>query len=209
MKNFRKNILTLGLAILIPQLSWGLATLRATYTGLVSKDALKDACVGTTCATNSPAMVPLYGLGADAIISLPLIPFGFGVRYENLGLSASSGSVEADAKLNRTALLINYRFIDTIIHFGLIGSFGLTHSGGMTVKVSNTNAVDYSGDNFTTYSLGAELEVKPLIVLPLVVGAEAGYMGANWKGAKDSVSSNTKDLDLSGTYAKLFIGLDF
>lgn len=194
--------------LLFPMSSWALLTARATYGGLVSKDALKDVCVGTTCAGSSPAMVPLYGLGADLIIKLPLVPIGFGVRYENLGLSATSGSIEASAKLTRTSVLINYRFIDTIIHFGLIGSYGLSHSGGMSVKSAGSTVVDYTGDNFTTYSAGLELEIKPLIVLPLIIGAEGGYMGANWKGPKDSVSGNTKDLDLSGTYLKVFLGLD-
>jgi len=162
--------------LLFPLSSWALVTARATYGGLVAKDVLSEACAGTSCATTAPAMIPLYGLGADLIVKLPLIPIGFGVRYENLGLSATSGSVEGAAKLTRTSALINYRFIDTIIHFGLIGSYGLSHSGNMSVKSGGTNVVDYSGDNFTTYSAGLELEVKPLIVLPLIIGVEAGFM---------------------------------
>ncbi|MFN3697618.1 MAG: hypothetical protein ACK4VO_09260 [Pseudobdellovibrio sp.] len=194
--------------ILFPMSSWALLTARATYTGLVSKDALSEVCSGTSCAGQTPSMVPLYGLGADVIVKLPIIPIGFGVRYENLGLDATSGSIEGHAKLTRTAALINYRFIDTIIHFGVIGSYGISHSGNVSVKSGNTNVVDYNDGSFSTYTAGLELEVKPLIVLPLIVGAEAGYMSAKWNDAKDSIASTKKDVDLSGSYIKFFLGLD-
>jgi len=194
--------------LFFPMSSWALFTARATYTGLVSKDALSDVCASTSCSGQTPAMVPLYGLGADVLVKLPIIPIGFGVRYENLGLSATSASIEGNAKLTRTAALVNYRFIDTIIHFGVIGSYGLSHSGNVAVKSSGTNIVDYNDGSFSTYSAGLELEVKPLIVLPLIVGAEAGYMGAKWTDAKDSVTSTKKDVDLSGSYVKFFLGLD-
>ena len=194
--------------LLFPMSSWALFTARATYTGVVSKDALKDVCAGTTCEGQSPDMVPLYGLGADVIVKLPLVPIGFGLRTEKLGLDVSKNGIEGEAKLNRTAALINYRFIDTIIHFGLIGSYGLDHSAGIRVAQNGSNIVDYTGGSLKSYSLGLELEVKPLIIIPLIVGAETGIMNTKWSGASDSVGNVSKDIDLSGTYIKFFLGID-
>ena len=196
------------LVLLFPLSSWALFTARATYTGVVSKDALKDVCAGTVCESNHPDMVPLYGLGADVIVKLPLIPIGFGIRTEKLGLDVSKNGIEGEAKLNRTAALINYRFIDTIIHFGLIGSYGLDHSAGIRVAQNGSNVVDYTGGSLKSYSLGLELEVKPLIIIPLIVGAETGIMNTKWSGATDSVGNVSKDIDLSGTYIKFFLGID-
>lgn len=194
--------------LLFPMSSWALFTARATYTGVVSKDALKDVCAGTACEGQSPDMVPLYGLGADVIVKLPLVPIGFGLRTEKLGLDVSKNGIEGEAKLNRTAALINYRFIDTIIHFGLIGSYGLDHSAGIRVAQNGSNIVDYTGGSLKSYSLGLELEVKPLIIIPLIVGAETGIMNTKWSGASDSVGNVSKDIDLSGTYIKFFLGID-
>lgn len=196
------------LVILFPVSSWALFTARATYTGLVIKDALKEACSGTSCDGLAPDIVPLYGLGADVLVKLPLIPFGFGLRTEKLGLDASKSNVSGEAKFSRTAALVNYRFIDTIIHFGLIGSYGIDHSASINVKNGGSSYVDYSGGDIQSYSLGLELEVKPLIVIPIIVGAESGIMKADWKNAKDSISGNTKSINLDNTYIKFFLGLD-
>ena len=196
------------LILLFPMSSWALFTARATYTGVVAKDALKDVCAGTTCEGLAPDMVPLYGLGADVIIKLPLVPVGFGLRTEKLGLDVNKNGVEGEASLNRTAALINYRFIDTIVHFGLIASYGLDHSANIRVAQNGSNTVDYGGGSLKSYSLGLELEVKPLIIIPLIVGAETGIMNTKWSGATNSVNSATKDIDLSGTYIKFFLGID-
>lgn len=196
------------LVLLFPMSSWALFTARATYTGLVAKDTLKNACAGTPCDGLAPDMVPLYGLGADVIVKLPLVPIGFGLRTEKLGLDVNKNGVEGEADFSRTAALINYRFIDTVIHFGLIASYGLDHSAGLKVTQNGTNHVDYGGGDIKSSSIGLELQVKPLIVLPLIVGAETGLMKAEWKNARDSVSSNTKTIDLDNTYIKFFLGLD-
>lgn len=204
MKAIKYVLMTL---LFFPISSWALFEARLSYTGLVSKDAVADVCTGV-CTGTIPGMVPLYGLGADAIISLPLVPFGFGLRHEKLALSGSTSNMSAEANLTRTAVLMNYRLIDTIIHFGPIASYGLSHTGGMKISQNNSTLLDYSATSATTYSLGLELTVKPLIVIPIIVGAEAGYMGAKMNNVRDSVSGNSKDIDMSGTYMKVFLGLD-
>lgn len=196
------------LVLLFPMSSWALFTARATYTGIVAKDTLKDACAGTSCDGLAPDMVPLYGLGADVIVKLPLVPIGFGLRTEKLGLDVNKNGVEGEANFSRTAALVNYRFIDTIIHFGLIASYGLDHSASLRVANSTSNYVDYGGGDIKSASIGLELEVKPLIVIPIIVGAETGLMKAEWKNARDSMSNNTKTINLDNTYIKFFLGLD-
>lgn len=196
------------LIMIIPHFAWSLVTLRGTYTGLVSKDVFSKACEGSSCSS-IPKMVPLFGLGADVLFKLPLLPFGFGLRNENLTADNTAQNTEALVKLNRTALLLNYRFIDTIVHFGVVGTHGINHTSNITVKNSGLNAVDYGNGNWATTSFGVEFEVKPLILFPLVVGAEGGYLMAEWSDAKDSVAQIQKNMNLSGTYLKVFVGLDF
>lgn len=195
--------------LLLPVSSWALFEARASYGVLASKQDIADICQGS-CTTpgNAPAIVPTVGLGVDAIVKLPLIPIGFGLRYENMGLKADTSSIEAKIDYTRTALLLNYRLIDTIVHFGPIASYGLSHSGSMTIKEGGVSKVDLTPSSITSYSIGLELEVKPLIVVPIVVGAEAGYMGMKWTDVTNSVDASKKNVDLSGTYFKIFLGLD-
>lgn len=196
--------------IATPISSWALFEARLTYGSLASQQSITDICQGSCVApSNAPSIVPTFGLGADAIISLPMIPIGFGLRYEDMKLSTSSSNIEADLKYTRTALLLNYRFIDTIIHFGPIASIGLSHSGNLNIKESGTTRVDVSPGSVSSYSLGLELGAKPLVVIPLKIGAEAGYMMYDWGTMTNSVDGTQKDVNLSGYYLKAFLGLDF
>lgn len=201
---------TLLLSILIlPTSSWALFEARATYGSLISKQDLTELCQGScTTPTNAPGIIPTYGFGADALVKLPLIPFGFGLRYESQGLSASQSGIDADIKYTRSAVLVNYRLIDTIVHFGPIASYGISHTGSMTIKQNSASVVDISSSSMTSYSLGFELEVKPLIVIPIIVGAEVGYMGFKWDEVKNSLDTTKKNIDLSGSYFKVFLGID-
>lgn len=192
-----------------PLSSWALFEARLTYGSLASQQDLSSVCQGScTAPSNAPAIVPTFGFGGDAIIKLPVIPFGFGLRTEDMKLSASTSSIDADIKYKRTALIVNYRFIDTLIHFGVIGTYGLSHSGNITIKEGGTTKVDVSPNSPSSYSLGLELEAKPLVVVPIVVGAEAGYMSFKWGSSTNSVDSSKKDIDLSGSYLKVFLGID-
>ncbi len=196
------------LALLTPFTANALVTARATLGAVQSKQKLSDICPNCTNSAGAPEVGPLANYGFDGLISLPLIPFGFGIRYETMSVGTTTGNFEASLKTSRTALLVNYRFIDTIIHFGPIASYGLTHSGSMSLKEGGTSRIDITASAITSYSLGLELEVKPLIVIPLIVGVEAGYMGYKWNEVTNSVDGTKKSLDMSGTYMKAFIGID-
>ena len=208
MKNYLSKILFLAVAA-APMSSWALFEARLSYGSLASGQDLKAICQGScTTPANAPAIVPTFGLGVDAIVKLPVIPFGFGIRNEDMKLSASASGIDAELKYTRTAVLINYRLIDTVIHFGPIASFGLSHTGSMSLKEGGTTKVDLSPGTITSYSAGLELLAKPLIVIPLTVGAEAGYMSFKWGQVTNSVDQTKKDVDLSGSYIKVFLGLD-
>lgn len=206
-----KKFLSVLLLLILPQVSHSIVTLRGSYGGLLSeKIKLNELCQGScTNAQNAPSTsLPNIGFGADAIIKIPFFPFGLGVRYEKLGLKADSNGIVGESDLTRTAAIINYRFIDTIIHFGIIGTYGINHSGSMTIKENTNLVMDLKPGKIESVSLGLELEVKPLIVLPLIVGAEAGYQMYKWNQTVNSVNSTTKDMDLSGPYVKVFLGFD-
>lgn len=193
----------------VPLSSFALFEARLTYGSLASAQNLSTVCQGScTSASGAPAIIPTVGLGVDAIVELPMIPIGFGIRTEDMKLSASASSIDAEVKFNRTAVLLNYRLINTIIHFGPIASIGISHTGNVNIKEGGTTKVDLSPTTLSSYSLGLELGVKPLIVLPLTIGAEAGYMSFKWGDVTNSVDSSVKNIDLSGYYFKVFLGLD-
>lgn len=208
MKRFFTKIMFAALT-LAPLSSWALFEARLTYGSLASQQSLADICQGS-CGTpsNAPAIVPTFGLGVDAIVELPFFPMGLGIRTEDMKLSASTSSIEGELKYTRTAFLINYRLIDTIVHFGPIATFGISHTGSMNIKENGVTRVDLSPGSLSSYSVGLELGVKPLVVIPLKIGAEAGYMSFKWGEVTNSVDSTKKNVDLSGMYVKVFLGLD-
>jgi hypothetical protein len=201
---------TLISTLLIPVSSFALFEGRLTYGPyLTSGDPVSDICSGNAACTGTvPSKLPLPFMGADVLVKLPLIPFGFGMRYEKLTASGSSSNMDATASFNRTALLVNYRLIDTILHVGPIFSYGLSHSGSIEMSQNGTKILDYSSSSGESYSLGLEVGIKPLIIIPLKIGAEAGISQFKFKNAQDSLGSTPKDIDLSGNYFKVFLGLD-
>lgn len=185
-----------------------LVDVRVTYGGLGAKSFVADTC-GSACTGTLPSITPFIGLGGDVIVSPPLFPFGFGLRYEKLGISASASGVEVSAEVERIAAILNYRIIDTILKIGPIMTVGISNQAKMKVTESGVIKADYSSSTSDSASVGLEVGIKPLIVIPLAVGAEAGYQYMKIKGAKDTQSTNNKDIDLSGVYLKAYVGLSF
>ncbi len=193
-----------------PLSSMALFEARATFGPTVpSGDPVSNLCSGNgLCTGTLPGKLALPFAGADVMVKLPLIPFGFGLRYEKLSASGSSSNMDVTASFNRTAVLLNYRLIDTILHVGPIASYGISHSGSISMNQSGGKIFDYSTSTGTSYSLGLEVGIKPLIIVPLTIGIEGGINQFKYTDAKDSLGSATKDIDLSGNYLKIFLGLD-
>lgn len=174
---------------------------RLTYGALASKPDLATIYNGTTSV---PAVAPNVGVGFDAIFIVPIIGIGGGLRYENLGFTASSGSLEYKSQATRTSILLNWRLIDTLMYLGPIASIGMTHTNSMKWS-EGANRAEFAPDSSASYTVGLEAGVG---LLGFLVGAEAGYQNMKWNRMKDSTGTitNTPDLDMSGTYFKIILG---
>lgn len=141
--------------------------------------------------------LPAFGL--DVLVDLPLVPFGFGVRHEQLGGSISPTGYEVTLQAQRQSLLINKRLLDFIGYLGVIGSLGINHSNEYVLKVGSSTLRDEKPSTNFSYSIGVEAGAN---LLGFQMGAEAGYMSYVMKGKSEEV-------DLSGLYAKLMVGIGF
>lgn len=182
---------------------------RVHYGFSTPKQNISDLCSGCANSNASPEIPANYGIGADALIKVPVftLGFGFGIRYENLGFSANTDTITAKASTTRTAFLMNYRFIDTLIFLGPIASYGLSHSGNFSITETGTKIAEYSGGSISSYSVGVEAGVK---LIAFNIGAEIGYMDEKWKGATSQQGSGaTRDINFSGNYGKIHLGFSF
>lgn len=185
------------------QSAHALVEARLSYGLLGSKPDLSTIYNGTTTV---PAIVPNMGLGVDALFIVPLVGIGGGLRYENLGFTASSNGLEYKSQMTRTSLVVNYRIINTIMYLGPIATMGMSHSNNIKWTDSNTGiSADLTPDSSSSYTVGLEAGVS---LIGFIVGAEVGYQNMKWSTLKDSkgVIPTTPDLDMSGTYAKIMFG---
>ncbi len=157
----------------------------------------------------------MYTIGGDGIFTLPFVPIGVGARYEWIGIpDQESEDIEFSFSTSRLSLLVNYRILDMFFFLGPIATLGLYHS--LEFKVDGESGgidFDLEVDSYraTSYSLGIEGGVSLGLFL---VGAEVGYMHWSFEGLKDGDSHLTnddafKEIDLSGLYGKLLVGLSF
>jgi hypothetical protein len=152
------------------------------------------------------ALAGLLAYGADVIVSPPLLGVGFGLRYEAAGQKVAAGGAEIDLKATRVAAVVNYRLIETGIFLGPIATLGLTHSLSLAATGSGYGS-SIDGSNATSYSLGVEGGVN---LLGLVLGAEVGYQAWTVKELKSGGSVIAdKKADLTGIYARAFVGFGF
>lgn len=193
--------LAFGMTISLP--AHALFEARLTYGLLGSKPDLAPLFTAAP-AGSLPSVAPTYGLGADFIVSPPFFPIGVGLRYENMGLDVSSGAYQFKASYTRTAFLLNYRLIDTLMFLGPIFSYGLSHSGELKANQNGVETGKWTSDKISSYSVGLEAGVK---LIGFHLGAEAGYEDFRWKDAKNSYNAaSSQDINMSGTYAKVLLG---
>jgi hypothetical protein len=154
-----------------------------------------------------PALYQMSGLGLDAILDLPLVPVGFGLRYEMMGSEDSLAGLTRTFKMNRLAVLVNKRLLDFGIFLGVIGSFGLTHDTSYKLAAGGSSAT-YTADSTFSASVGAEAGMN---LLGMLVGAELGYQTIKAKDFKDGTTpiTNNPEMDITGIYAKVNVGIGF
>lgn len=201
MKQFLTCSLALALCSLFTSSAHAIFDVRLTYGLLASKPSMTPLFPNQT---ELPTVAPTYGLGADFIVSPPLFPLGFGLRYENMGVEATVNTLEFKANYTRTAFLLNYRLIDTLVFVGPILSYGMSHSGNIKAFTNGTETANFSSDKISSYSVGLEAGVK---LIGFQVGAEAGYQDFRWKNAHDETNTLAdQDFNMSGSYVKVLLG---
>jgi hypothetical protein len=138
-------------------------------------------------------------LTADFIFQPPLITdLGLGLRYETMNMDFNTTGGGGDADFDRLSFLVNYRFIDTLLYFGVISTVGIKtdyerHVGGANV----------SYDDKLNYTAGIEGGVHLGLIS---LGGELGKMWAKFTPPTGSTLGNQS---LNSTYAKVFIGFGF
>lgn len=172
---------------------------------------LNDIC--SACGINSQAIT---GTGVDAILKLPGIPIGFGIRYEQLGATINKpGIVNVKSTYTRTALLLNYRILSNFVYLGPIVSYGISDSSKFKYEDSVNNlSYDLNSASNSSYTAGIEAGLN---LGAIIFGAEAGVGSIKAKGFKTSTdqkltSPNGIDfdtLDYTGPYAKVHLGIGF
>ena len=191
-----KKLLPILLLSILPLKSQALLELRLNYgANLAEVKEFKT----QLSAAGIPAVSGSYGIGADVVVSLPMVPFGFGIRYEDLSASVGDAANGLSTKFNRTALLLNYRFWDTGIYIGAIGTYGLSHSIGETLTIGSTVVDASSGiTGAQSYSIGIEAGTH---LFGMLLGADAGYLSSSYtKGTKRT---------MDGAYFKVQAGFSF
>ncbi|MBY0384622.1 hypothetical protein K2X05_05635 [bacterium] len=136
----------------------------------------------------------MKGFNLDLIFEPPLISdMGFGVRYEKMKMDIDSNT---EADFERISALVNYRFIDLFAYFGVLGTIGL--SNDFTTTTGGVTASGY--DPKLNYSIGLEGGVSLGL---FSIGAEVGKLFAEVK------NPGFPDIDLSGMYGKIILGVGF
>lgn len=143
----------------------------------------------------------ITGLNLDALVELPMVPIGLGLRYEDMGFDteAFGGGNVFESKVNRLSLLVNYRIIDLFAYFGLIGSVGFSNEA--EIEITGAGVAKYKADLTTTVGVEGGFSFGLFMV-----GAELGYAMGTYK---DDNNSGNPDLDLGGVYAKALVGVGF
>ncbi len=134
--------------------------------------------------------------GADVIVSLPLFPIVFGLRYEKMnGDDSLGGGLTYESDLTRISGLVGYRLIDTLLYVGALGTLGLVHDGESMVTGQANADIDMDFSASVAVEAGVKLN-------DFILGGELGYlMGED--------SGRSPDFDYGGVYGKIHLGYEF
>ncbi len=147
------------------------------------------------------------GFSGDIRLTLPLMPFGLGVRYEDWTRKATGNTNSIDSSFKRVSLIVEHRFIDTILYLGVLSTIGLSNKFKYTVQNDQT----YTASGSVTGSVGVEGGV---ILGFLTVGAELGYLIAPLSDLKQSNGQDASNngssvkVNMSGGYGRITMGLN-
>ena len=183
----KKQLLVLFLPLVMAFNANALFELRAGYGVNTPKD---DNVSGNTLST-------MTGFNLDAIVELPMVPVGLGLRYESMGMDVGVGPTTVSSDMTRMSLLINYRIIDFFTYLGIIGTIGFDNE-----VVLNTSPISFTYEADMTYSIGVEGGVS---LGMMMIGAELGYNIAEYENSVAIPST----VPFDGIYAKAIVGVGF
>ncbi len=159
-----------------------------------------------------PKITSMTGVGGDVIYFLPVVSLGFGARYDSFTAKSAGTGGDLTLTANRTALLVDYRFINTLVFLGAIASYGISHD----MKVKSTGSSDLKTASQESYSVGVEGGAK---VGHFIAGGEIGYLSfigtdikSNSSGSLASVTTTNgkkTNMDISGVYIIASVGVTF
>lgn len=194
MKKFSLILLSVFAISLFSLESQALLEVRAGY-GLLTTDSEDISGV---------EVQGLGGITADVLVSLPLVPIGFGLRYETIGMKndANIGTVstEIDITYDRISLVLNKRLIDMLIYAGPIATIGISESAEAKVSANGVSSGTGKYDEGMTFTVGAEAGAGLGL---FSVGAELGYQIGELEG--DAGAKFKTD----GLYFKAMVGVGF
>ncbi len=169
-----------------------------------------DAILKANFGSSYPKHTSMIGFGGDAVYYFPM-RLGLGGRYETWSDKVSGGGTDNTVNANRGAFLVGYRFVNMGPYLGLVGTYGVSHD----VKVKTSGSNDLSTVSQQSYTFGVEGGIK---INHFMIGSEVGYQSfvckdiqQNSAGTLTSVTinGNKSNLDLSGLYAKVQVGVNF
>lgn len=157
----------------------------------------------------------LFGYGLDALLLLTGVPIGFGVRYETAQIqdstsSGTQGEYRFETGFSRIAVLVNKRLVDSEWYLGPIFGIGITNSVWYDFT-SGGQSDSFRTVGGTSISTAVESGIK---LKRLILGAEAGYMFAEFRTPKNASRSELTStagkvgLDFSGPYFKFILGYE-
>jgi hypothetical protein len=190
---------------------------KAHYGQLMSKPSSFNKDMESSMA-GFPDVGSVTLMGADALYSLPILSFAFGVRYEMLDFKKSGTltavPVEIDTELtgSRISVLGGYRLIETPIgYIGLLAHYAVSQEMKYDIKVAGGSETKTKASMDSSFGAGVDAAIT---LSYLVIGAEVGYTMLKAKDLKDAdgdylgdSSGKKSSMDLSGTYFKVMIGV--
>lgn len=162
--------------------------------------------------SSNPKITQLQSISFDAMGNVPLLPVGIGVRHETLKRNETANGLGSEVNWSRTSIIVNKRFVDTLIYLGPIATFSVASDFKYTSRNGSTTT-KYKTDSALNATVGVEAGAKLSI---LRIGAEVGYhyapMGELKTDAGVPVTNGNGEkvtFDMSGPYARVVVGFGF
>ncbi len=148
-----------------------------------------------------------YGLQADVRFNLPMNDWQLGLRYGQIGLSGSNSGVSLSMNATTYSGLVAYRLINTGILFGPVFTYAFSGSGTLQNSLASTGSSSATAGSVSQYTAGLEVGLK----FPFLLALEAGYgnLSMNTFSNSQTLGGNATNVSLSGTYARVSVGLSF